>query len=207
MSLLFSSARSVEEAREVSSPFTRPSSATLASVFDDRLITNGRYWVAQLKGPTSALAVRLWLCNIQFWRKNILTPGRIFFRAVGESKTWDDRPYMYFINSFFWKVFSHIKTAPLFVTWNPARLGNHLLCQPCWVWDYVQFCFVLGDCMLFCWRQQYLINDAITSNDNLCYSCRVVTASEHCNVYALNNPHAENDHINVLLVQLKSFVK
>ena len=168
MSLLFSSARSVEEAREVSSPFTRPSSATLASVFDDRLITNGRYWVArywvarywvaQLKGSTSALPVRpgtvqfpilaflslhyhllagQWastssIQNFSFFEeKKILTPGRIFFRAVGESKTWDDRPYMYFINSFSWKVFSHIKTAPLFVTWNPARLGSHLLCQPC----------------------------------------------------------------------------
>ena len=48
--------------------------------------------------------------------------------------------------------------------------------------------------------------DTITSHDNLCYSCRVVTASEHCNVYALDNPHAENDHI-VLLIQSKSFVK
>ena len=47
--------------------------------------------------------------------------------------------------------------------------------------------------------------DTITSHDNLCYSRRVVTASEHCNVYALNNPYAENDHID-LLIQSKSFV-
>ena len=182
MSLLFSSARSVEEAREVSSPFTRPSKATLTSVFDDRMIATGRYWVArywvaQLEGSTSALAARpgavqypflaflslhyhflagQWaltsrIQNFSFFeeKKLFLTPGRIFFRAVGESKTWDDRPYMYFINSFFWKVFSHIKTAPLFVTWNQARLGSHLLCQPCWVRDYVMFT-LFCDFILFC---------------------------------------------------------
>ena len=55
---------------------------------------------------------------------------------------------------------------------------------------------------MFLWFHTFLwtvmFNDTFTSHDNLCYSCRVVTTSEHCNVYALNNPYAENDHIDLL---------